>query len=203
MYRRAFIAAATIAGLATSYAALATSAAFYFYPPRVITKVIQFDPATAQIITVQPGGMTKQSHDIIFENYLRTYVAKRETIDHTTGEERRAWLSLYTNPEWYSAWNNATDPREPTSPHGRYAREGLTRQISNIVASPIPDAPRKWRVDFTATDRLFATGEAVRSRQWTATIQVTEEATKGQPAQVAKNPLGMTVYNYVLREVPK
>lgn len=168
------------------------------YPANPIVSFVEFDDSDNQIVTIRPGAISTTDREFLIERYLTTYIRNRETIDHATDLRRREWVRLFTNEEWFRVWSSEMDPNDKNSPIGRYASQGQSREIQKITVSPIPDAPNTYQAEFVAIDRA---GHAeIRRKRWLATIIAHTQPITGNPQALQTNPLGLTVYQYTLRE---
>tara|TARA_R100001143_G_scaffold62729_1_gene66852 strand:- start:10463 stop:11131 length:669 start_codon:yes stop_codon:yes gene_type:complete len=168
------------------------------YPPDPVIAFVQFDDSDNQIITVKPKALSKTDRAVLIEKYLIQYVRNRETIDHTTDLRRADWLALFTDSAWYANWKETNYPENKNSPAASYARAGLSREIRNITVTPIPDVPSTYQAEFVAVDRKGT--ETVKERRWLVSIKAVTQPITGDNPAINANPIGLTVYQYILRE---
>jgi type IV secretory pathway component VirB8 len=168
------------------------------YPPEPVVSVVTFDDDDHQLVTVRPGAITMSDREILTEKYLKQYIRHRETIDHTTEISRFEKVRLFTEPEWYAVWFDQVDPRDKQSAISRYARDGLSREIRNITVAPIAGQQNTYQAEFLAIDRLGH--KEVRSKKWFVSLVAAPLALTGDREAIDANPLGLTVYQYILRE---
>ena len=165
--------------------------------PRPLT-VVSFDPLEGQVVNVQNKIITKESVDLVTQNYLAAYIVWRESIDHVTTDDRRRKVQLFTNADWFRVWDQNTDPNQNRNgPIATYAKSGMTREIADVQIFKLDSAPFTWRAEFTAIDRQ-GTQEISRSK-WAAVLIAAPEAITGTREQTSDNPIGLTVYNYSLK----
>jgi len=196
--RRIATAAFVLAGISIgTLGILATAYIAKVQEPRPLT-VVSFDPLENQVVNVQHNVITRESTDLISQNYIAAYINWREAIDHVTTDDRRNKVQLFTNPEWFRVWDQTVNPNHNRNgPIATYAKAGMTREITDVQVFKLESAAFTWRAEFTAIDRQ-GTQEIGRTR-WAAVLIAAPEAITGTRAQTSDNPLGLTVYNYTLK----
>lgn len=192
--------AVAVAGISIAYGALITPYAIYQQENvKVITKFVYFNPETAQVVDVEQGTLTATEADLLMKKYLITYVTKRETINPATRAERWEWIRIFTEREWYNFWQGQVDPvKNKQSPVEYYRQQGMTREVQYKHYVPLPNSPNTYEIDFEAIDR-YGTEEVARTR-WKATLVAVREDISASVKVADTNPLGVTVYDYILSE---
>lgn len=164
----------------------------------IVPQFVYFLDKREQIVTVEPGKVTKTTADLIIEKQLRQLVQFRETINCIDEGDRYAWIQRVSDLKTFQAFQSMMDPNTSAdSPIKSYCQNKMAREVYISGVYPNNYADGIWTVDFITTDRKVDTVIARTERIATIEFTITPLETNDEHAD--SNPIGMTVTGYQAR----
>jgi type IV secretory pathway component VirB8 len=164
----------------------------------IVPQFVYFSDKTEQIVTVEPGQVSRDTADLIVEKQLRQVVQFRETINCIDESDRYAWLQRVSDADSFQAFRKMMDPQNNTeSPIKSYCQNDMAREVYISSVYPNSYADNIWTVDFITTDRKV--DQVIGRKERVATVAFKIGKLSTNPTHAAENPIGMTVIGYQAR----
>nr|WP_298689477.1 type IV secretion system protein [uncultured Dongia sp.] len=165
----------------------------------IVPQFVYFSDKREQIVTVEPGRVSKDTADLLIEKQLKQLVQYRETINCIDEGDRYAWIQRVTDLQTFVAFKSMMDPNaNAKSPIKSYCQNNMAREVYISAVYPNNYGAGIWTVDFVTTDRKV--DEVIDRKDRIATIEFTISPLDTSPDRADENPIGMTVTGYQARD---